>query len=248
MPPVLGFDDFERIRGGYLVPDADGRRWARELYDAEVRFLDERLGELFAKLRALGLYEDTLLVFTSDHGEEFWEHEGFEHGHTAFEEVLRVPLIVKLPGQATAGTVGDPVTLESVAPTLLRSCGLRFDPAAYSAPPLFDEARAPAVGEEALLATGNLYYEDRVSLLFDGWKYVRFLVSGKEELYHLAEDPGETVPLQLVETERLERARELCTEVVERQTALRTTLGVEDAEGGLSEDELEALRNIGYAH
>jgi arylsulfatase A-like enzyme len=96
-----------------------------ELYDGEVRYLDEHLGQLFDWLKAEGMYDQTLIVLTSDHGEEFQDHGGWWHGQTLYEEQIWVPLIIKYPGNARAGTtVTDLVCSLDIAPTILDTTGL----------------------------------------------------------------------------------------------------------------------------
>jgi arylsulfatase A-like enzyme len=95
------------------------------LYDAEVATADAGFGALRAKLTALGLDGSTVIVFVADHGEEFHEHGGFDHGRTLYEEVVHVPLVVRLPGAAGGGrrvtTLARQVDL---LPTLLALLGL----------------------------------------------------------------------------------------------------------------------------
>ena len=69
----------------------------QRLYTGEVQYLDQNFAKLLAKLRELGLYDDTLIVLTADHGEEFHEHGGFWHGLTLYDEQIRVPLLIKWP-------------------------------------------------------------------------------------------------------------------------------------------------------
>jgi arylsulfatase A-like enzyme len=92
----------------------------RELYDAAVRLADERLGSVVRWLRKRGSWENTIFIFLSDHGEEFFEHDGFTHGQCVYEQVARVPLIVRFPGGRYAGRrIRDVVSLVDVLPTLL---------------------------------------------------------------------------------------------------------------------------------
>ncbi len=95
-------------------------------YDAEIRSMDEALGRLVAYLKEQDLYDDTMIVFTSDHGEEFGEHGKIGwHSHTLFDELLKVPLVVKYPAQEHAGTkVSAQVRSIDIAPTLLEALGL----------------------------------------------------------------------------------------------------------------------------
>jgi arylsulfatase len=98
-PPSVGpsLGDRNQVISGYLGRTREERDWIKALYMAEVRHVDACIGELVATLKRLGIYDDALLVFTSDHGEEFWEHGSFEHGHTLYEEVIHVPLMIKPP-------------------------------------------------------------------------------------------------------------------------------------------------------
>ena len=252
-PEGLGFsfdyDSLTRIRSGHQVLDSPQRSWVRALYDAEVRSFDRELGRLFERLEDLGLYDDTLIVLTSDHGEEFWEHEGFEHGHTLYEEVLDVPLIIKLPRQTQGTLVATPVTLENVFPTILTLCGLGFEPDDLSATSLFAaDGTALDAPSAPLVSTGNLYYQDRIAVLFDGWKYIRFFESGAEELYDLENDPREAVSLVAHASSELEEGRRRCDAALASAEAVRVRLGVGSGErGALSEAELEELQRLGYA-
>ncbi|MBW7862792.1 MAG: sulfatase-like hydrolase/transferase [Candidatus Hydrogenedens sp.] len=101
----------------------------KRAYASEVEYMDRHLGALFEGLRERGLWDNTLVVFVSDHGEEFYDHGGWWHGQTLYEELLRVPLIVKLPGGARAGLENnDFARLVDLAPTMLHFAGLPPDP------------------------------------------------------------------------------------------------------------------------
>jgi arylsulfatase A-like enzyme len=102
----------------------------REVYAGEVGYLDTHLGALFDDLRRRGLYDQTMIVLTSDHGEEFHEHGGWWHGTTLYDEQTHVPLIVKLAGTAARGAVVEElVTSLDIAPTVLAAGGLPVPPA-----------------------------------------------------------------------------------------------------------------------
>ena len=109
------------------LPD-DERRNIIGLYDGEIRYTDEKLiGPLIARLKDLGLYDSTLLIFTSDHGEEFYDHGGWGHGHSLYNELLRVPLIIKFPDSKFRGEKKDNiVSLVDVMPTILEEMKLDF--------------------------------------------------------------------------------------------------------------------------
>ncbi|MGD8538552.1 MAG: sulfatase-like hydrolase/transferase [Candidatus Aminicenantes bacterium] len=102
------------------------RRNIVDLYDGELRYTDEALiGPLLEKLKQLGLYDRTLIVFTSDHGEEFYDHKSWGHGHQLYDESLKVPLLMKFPGARLRGTkIDNIVSLVDVMPTILEELGI----------------------------------------------------------------------------------------------------------------------------
>ncbi len=94
------------------------------LYDATIHYCDRRLERFFARLDGGGFLDDAVVVVTSDHGEEFFEHGGLAHSVTLYDEMVRVPLIVRLPGQSEGRIVRDPVSMADLAPTLVDLLGL----------------------------------------------------------------------------------------------------------------------------
>jgi arylsulfatase A-like enzyme len=113
------------------------------LYEGELAATDAAIGRVLERLDALGLAEDTLVVVVADHGDEFFEHGGIGHRRTLFEEVLRVPLILRLPGRLPAGRrVAGSVPLTSVAPTILHLSGVSSRPASL-VPLMMDRAGDP---------------------------------------------------------------------------------------------------------
>jgi arylsulfatase A-like enzyme len=172
--------------------DADDRRSLSALYDAAIRSMDERtLTPLLARLDALGLARDTLVVFTSDHGEAFGEHGAYLHDDL-YAGTLRVPLVLRFPGRVPAGRrIPDRVRLLDVMPTVLDLLGvpapigiqgrslvpLLHDGAAVPAPPAMSEYSNHAIGRtfESIRHGDAAYIVDR----------------GVEQLFDLRTDPGE---------------------------------------------------------
>ena len=130
MDPHDPFMAPDSTQGGYArsnMPNPDAAQFQgpmREAYIREIEHLDEHLARLFAGLKERGQYDDTLIVFTADHGEEFYEHQGWWHGFTLYDEQTHVPLIVKLPGNAKSGTRNDDLARHvDIAPTMLHYAG-----------------------------------------------------------------------------------------------------------------------------
>jgi len=95
-----------------------------DLYDAEIKYNDEKLGEFLDDLRARDILDQSLLVFTADHGDAFGEHGYFEHPRYLHEEITRVPLLVRPPGGTESQTVSTPVSTLDIAATFRDRLGL----------------------------------------------------------------------------------------------------------------------------
>ena len=177
--------DFKRRA---LQFDPRDRERLRALYDGELSYHDKWFGHFLDRLRQLGVLNDTIIVYTSDHGEEFFEHGSVGHGHTLYEELVHVPLAIRFPGAIRGGArVSEPVELVDVVPTLLELTGREPLPEAEgrSLAPYFrgDVGEGPPVAFTEFL-------EDRRALVSNGWKLV--FKGGGSTLFDLQNDPGET--------------------------------------------------------
>ncbi|MEA2604658.1 MAG: hypothetical protein QOF89_5650 [Acidobacteriota bacterium] len=122
----LGF--LKRLERREIPATPELRRHLLDLYDAEIAANDDAFGALLDLLVERGLWEDTAIVFVSDHGEEFLDHGGWEHGKTLHAEMLDVPLIVRVPGLATGKVVERQAQHADVVPTVLDVLGLPLPP------------------------------------------------------------------------------------------------------------------------
>ena len=108
----------------YEPPEPFASQWSEHPYEGEVAFADHCVGQVLEKLRQLGLYDDTLIVITGDHGEMLGEHGELNHGFFIYEGALRVPLVMRVP-RSPAGSrqVDIPVSLIDIVPTVLSLVG-----------------------------------------------------------------------------------------------------------------------------
>ncbi len=191
------------------------------LYDGDVSLADERLGSVEDALASRGIWDRTLFVLLSDHGEEFAEHGGFQHDQSVYEELVRVPLVIRFPGDAWAGRrVGAVVSLLDVMPTLADYLGWperAREGAGRSLMPLVrGEAEDGAVPVPTSLrdnrkkhfrpferARGDL----NVALREGAWKGIWNAEREQLELYDLAADPAERHDRAGDEAVRAERLR-----------------------------------------
>ncbi len=250
-PPGLGyrFEGAVRSRNGLLVLLPEQRQWVRKLYEGEVRYVDDQVGVLLAELKRLGIYDEALIVLVSDHGEEFWEHGSYEHGHSFYDELLRVPMFVKLPGQRLRERRGELVCTGSIYPTLLDLAGVPHTPEELSyasLTPLLGAA-GDLYREAPVLSAMPLFYEDRESIVFGDAKYIFSLVTNREQLHDLKNDPGEQRDLAGAPGELLSQARTEREAATRTSAALRKRYGVRtEASSPLGPEALEELRSLGY--
>jgi len=224
-------------RGGYQflvgATEVSEREWQvlRGWYDEEIAYVDSLVGRLVARLRHLGRYDDTLIVVTADHGEQFGEHGRVYHAFSLYEPAARVPLIVKWPRPHADGRAGTSeerlASLADVLPTVCDVAGVaapeELDGRSLLAQP--DHGR-PVFGEycpseEVLHLAEHFAGANREVLaglarsLQAVWQGDDKLILGSDgslELYDLAADPGEERELSAAEPGRAARLRDLIRE------------------------------------
>jgi arylsulfatase A-like enzyme len=211
-------------------------------YDGEVRFTDEQIGRLLAKVEELGLSEETLVIFTADHGEEFRDHGGIHHTRTLFDEIVRVPLIIKIPGYS-AGVIGRPVQLMDVMPTALEALNLPVPPdlGARSVVPLI---RGENMGERSIFGETSRDASLR-SVRSGPWKLIWNMSRKTLRLYNTALDRKERANMVLLKPAL---ARELKARLNEwmiwGDSQRRWRAACEPVE--LDEDTFVRLKMLGY--
>jgi arylsulfatase A-like enzyme len=250
-PPRVGYElaSMHPIRDGEFVPTEEEKAWIRELYLGEVRYVDEEVGRLLAYLARLGPPEETLIILTSDHGEEFWEHGGFEHGHTLYQEVLHVPFIVSLPDRIPQGSDSGYVSIESMTPTILDLLDLEFDAAEFSAPSLRTllDRGGRDYSPRPVFSTGVLYAPDGEAVVDGSTKFVRPLGEGRSRVFDLEDDPGELIDIKGENPVRDESAESMLNDWREQADALRDRLGVGEMEViEVPPEILRELESLGY--
>ena len=181
--PEHDLESFTRFRAGLLPPTPEAEAWLTALYGGEVTYVDDRIGSFISTLKEAGIYEDALIVLSSDHGEELLDHSGVDHGHTLYNELLRVPLAFKLPGSIATGKIDAVVPTVSILPTILDLCAVDFSAESLSGRSLVPYWDSGSTKDQLIFSTGTAVFEERESVVFDGWKYIHSLASGREELY-----------------------------------------------------------------
>jgi len=208
-PPYLGtfasavqdpsVGQVETVRGLVLEtvePSDELGRDLRDLYDAEVAANDASFGRLLDELDALGELEDTVVIFTSDHGEAFGEHGSWTHGLDLYNEVLSVPLVIRLPNATGAGLkLSTPVQHIDLLPTILNLCGIDPSEAVPGAVLLDDDGEVRVEDDRAIFAFLDYWEKTGAAAFRGGWKLIQPLSSDfgpRIELYRHDDDRVET--------------------------------------------------------
>jgi len=212
------------------------------MYDDEIRWVDAKFGGFVAKLKELGLYDDSVLILLSDHGEGFMEHENLHHSYSVHGELLNVPWIIRYPKAFGRGVSQEPVQHIDLFPTLAGLLGI--DVAALPLEGrnlLAGQGAASGIVSEHLRRSSKPNRERQRSLVLGDWKLVENLDSETEELYRIEADPLDRVGVSDQEPEVAERlsARLAAWEAAAREAKPPTQVELNA--------EIEAnLRALGY--
>jgi len=235
-------------RGGKVLGRGD-RRHIEDLYNREVEYTDMVLGRFLDRVYELGLTRNTMIIFTSDHGEEFWEHDGVSHGHTCFTELINVPLIVRPADEEQVErnrSIEAQVSLVDLAPTILDFLGLPgLDYAeGLSLLPVIRGEEEPQ--DRPAFIEAMAYFGEKKAVSDGRYKYVLTEVDGREELYDLLEDPGEQRNLVHEQPERKLELKGLLMDHLASQRELASTLETSGENAEIDAETRAHLRALGY--
>ncbi|MHC4884556.1 MAG: sulfatase family protein [Planctomycetota bacterium] len=194
-------------KSGLMAPD----QWRKIMaqYYGSISFIDDGIGQILDTLEARGMLENTIVVYSSDHGEMMFDHNMLTKW-VMYEASSKVPLIVRLPG-GERRAIDAPVSLLDLVPTLLDLAGVDRE----SMPVLHGESLAPALKGEAADGTRAVFCEmDKTKMIRKGpWKFVTDPEFEFDQLFHLEDDPEELTNLALDPGQR-ERCEELRREIL----------------------------------
>jgi len=240
-------------RGDVPLPDATARAQLVNLYDGEVAYFDVCFGALMKALEQRGQADDTVVVLTSDHGEELFEHGRWGHGYSLYNELLHVPLVVAGPGFERGSVRADPVSTASVVSLLLGAANAPPAPDALPmlpppAPddwrPVMSMVRTELFGPQRTLVSAQTATRKDIWIQDDDSPAGQFK---GDEYFNLETDPGEQQPLMTfgMESEELNQRREPLLQEIwawYRATAARRPAEPQPQ----NPDIMDALREIGY--
>jgi arylsulfatase A-like enzyme len=214
-------------------------------YDNDIRFVDHSIGELFDQLREAGLYQDSVIILLSDHGEMFLEHGYIEHSNGVYTEVIDVPLIIRPPNHEKK-LVETPVQIIDILPTLLSMLRIEVDHR-FTGRPIFSltgsDGTRPIVSEQLRLRRRPKSPE--VALIMGNYKLIKQLKTNAYSLFNMSEDPTEhenvidSAPNGAVLIEKMDSLLQMYASMYD---------GIEAKKITLDEESTEQLKALGYIH
>lgn len=244
--PIRNRMPIKKLRAKIPSMNGDDLKYVKAAYDSEIRFVDEHIGKLFIKLKKLGLYENTLIVFTADHGEEFLEKSNWiGHSTQVFQEMVHVPLIIKLPGNGKKRIIDRFTELINLMPTIADYLGFKMVHA-YSI-----SGTSMNLGNKNI-PERNVYSETYVespkrTVINKGWKLIEFPEEKKLSLYNLTADPNESKDVGNISSENRNKARHLLNLIQNWEKDMRENILQRKAkQPDFTEEEKERLKAFGY--
>lgn len=246
------------------VPEIE-RRTMEELYDAEVLQFDHFFGEFIKYLKLAGIYDQSLIVLISDHGEEFGEHGGWFHGHSLYREVSQVPFLIKFPESLYAGRhCQEFVSICDALPTVLDYLKMKIPSGidGISLLPLLQGSRTQrrTIFSSTAVSLFNEYLPPRFAMFFDHYKliynfpltpkaqkfYQKFgqpLARPNIELYDMLIDPIERSDISTQQKKLLDS---LWPEIILVLKNIRQSHNTGIGSDTMSDEEQNMLRSLGY--
>ncbi len=216
--------------------------WAA--YSAEIAYTDHHIGALLEKLKSLDLYESSLIIITSDHGEALGEHGESEHGYFIYDCSVRVPLIIKAPGQSRARRVEEIVGIVDIVPTVCSILGIEkplgvrgMDLSRYIQGGTTNKQRRYLYSESLLPCDINC--NPLLGVSSNGWKYIQ---TTREELYDLQRDPKELQNLAAIEPEHSQKMQKQLKLILDENTKTDEN----ESRLILDEESRKRLASLGY--
>lgn len=232
-----------------IPPSDEDKSKIRDVYDANIAFGDSELGNIFASLRALGLDQKTIIIVLSDHGEAFWEHQVQGHNLTLYDEMLRIPLIIRFPQEPKLTKISKTnlVANFDIFPTLVDLFPFSrkgiFLSGKSLLPYLLSETKHP----DRILHSqryGNHHFALRSSTM----KYIRDYERGREEFYDLSTDPSETKNLIRSYPILSRYYRAQLEKTRDKQRRARDSLRIQQPKAVIDDQTREHLKALGYAN
>jgi arylsulfatase A-like enzyme/tetratricopeptide (TPR) repeat protein len=228
----------------YEPPEPFASKFSDNLYAGEIAYTDHYIGNLIEKLKSLGIFDSSLVIITSDHGEMLGEHGEDEHGYFIYQSALKVPLIFKLPGQRKPQRVKEAVGLVDIAPTVCSLLGIA-PPEPLHGRDLSVYLRGDTISPQHRFIYAESLYPTKyggnslLAVVGDRYKYIQ---TTRPELYGLELDPAESENLILLRPDLARMLREQLKQTLEESVRKLKS----DAGPAPDEETIRRLESLGY--
>ena len=268
-PKYLGLEapNFNQPEKTYLPVDEEKKHSLKELYQAEILAFDAYFGEFIQRLKAMNIYDNSMIILMSDHGEEFYEHKGWTHSHSLYEELIRVPVFIKFPGSQFKNTRIKEITgIIDLFPTILSYYNIQHKAVELDGidlMPMIRGKKSTASRDYMIstISTGKYFeaFPSRIAICFGDYKLIyndsyteKDLESFKEyalppqppkfELYNLKADPIETHNIIATHPKIKEKMMPIILEIQKliRQKSAKT------GKKAIDEEVRKQLESLGY--
>jgi arylsulfatase A-like enzyme len=224
------------------ITDAE-QRDLKAAYDGGIAYLDQQLGILFDALRSAGLYEHTLIIVTSDHGEAFGEKSLLGHGTSVYQDQVRVPLLIKYPGQRKPAEMSALASGVDLYPTAMEAVGAPLERHLAGRPlQLVSTHVARAIFTESYpwpqWPDNPRFRRTQRAMLRDSWKLILSTTGGRE-LYDLSTDASENRNL-------MGEQPQVAAQMEAVLSAWQKNLVPVNGPSGIDKDTLDRLKSLGY--
>ena len=251
-PGKFSHKDIKRLTISNTLSAAD-REYLVALYDGQIRFVDENIGRILSMLKRNHMLNNTLVVVTSDHGEEFWDHDHFEHGHSLYHELIRIPLIIA-GNQVKPSEIKNPARSIDLLPTVLEIVDIKTDryklKEVRSLKPF---NRENSEWDHSIFAMGTLRGDEKYCLILGNKKLIintgikkgkirliGYKKKRKFEFYDITNDPFEKENLTEVEQKKALQMKKVLDTLIRRGSTFKSKRAV------LDKKAKEQLKSLGY--
>ena len=226
------------------------------MYDARVSFCDNEIGRFIHNLKDSGMWDKTLVVIISDHGEEYYEHQkeeeqfgfdprgyyGIGHGQSLYQEMLNVVFILTGGATPKGKVIEGPARLLDVMPTILDITGIKSD-APMEGVSLKSAMETGRIEDRPVFSEAIAYGYDKKAVRFHEWKYIFSFYNNFEELYNLDKDPAEKHNLINEEKDRAKFMRKQLVSFMEKSNEEQFS---QEGEQHVDENVKKRLQDLGY--
>lgn len=224
----------------YKPPQPFAAKFSDHLYAGEIAYVDDCIGKVIQKLKSLALYDSTLLIVTSDHGEMLNEHGEDQHGYFIYQSAIKVPLVLKLPGRHKSKRIAEPAGLIDIVPTVCALLKTDVPPQAQGR----NLCDFSSLNKERYFYCESFYptkYKANglLGIIANNFKYIQ---TTRPELYDIVKDPQESANLAASQPQRVRILQDQLKQILDQQLRRNNS----EADLSISDQTRKNLESLGY--